>query len=251
MRVTGRRGLVGALGEEGGGGRTVKDGAVALTVAAQPESGRARCEVGSGAIGVFRGKWWEVFVGVGALEGGLDGGRVELEEGGERLLRGLFVEGVAVHGGGRLASRRSGGWASLSRCGVTLFCLSLSGRGLGGSELLSWRIGAVESVVSTNEALRIALGTLEEAPGRAGTGWLSCRQPGSPHFRVAVSWRCEGLWNLEKRVLATTQVTKPTSLEAPEYISIIHVFPWSQRDATNQGQKCLPYVSATCRRTNH
>lgn len=100
MRVTAEKRVSWCLGGGGGeGGRTVKDGAVALAVTAQPESGRARREVGLRAIGVFRGKWWEVFVGVGALEGGLDGGRVELEEGGERLLRGLFVEGVAVHGG--------------------------------------------------------------------------------------------------------------------------------------------------------
>lgn len=72
---------------------------------------------------------------------------------------------------GRLSSRKSGGWASLSRCGVTLFCLSLSGRGLRGSELLSWRIGAVESVVSTNEASRIALEPWKKplaGPGQGG-----------------------------------------------------------------------------------
>jgi hypothetical protein len=99
MRVTGEKRVSWRSGARGGGGgRTVKDCAAALAVAAEPESGRARCEVGPGAIGVFRREWWKVFVGVGALEGGLDGGRVELEERGERLLGGLFVEGVAVHG---------------------------------------------------------------------------------------------------------------------------------------------------------
>ena len=89
--VSGERGCA------GGRGRTVEDGPAALAVPAETEASRAGCEERSGAI-VVGGQWWEVFVGVGALEGGFDRGRVKLEEGGERLLRGLFAEGVPVHG---------------------------------------------------------------------------------------------------------------------------------------------------------
>ena len=46
---------------------------------------------------------------------------------------------------------------SLSRCGVTLFCLSLSEGAAEARNILVRRIGAVEPLGSANEASRIAL----------------------------------------------------------------------------------------------
>lgn len=102
-----------------------------------------------------------------------------------------------------------------------LFCLSLSGKGLGGSELLSWRIGAVESLVSTNEASRIALEPWKKPLAGPGQGGFAAGNRGSHISGSTTSWR--GTLESGEARSCNHPSSQVNILQTPAHISIIHV----------------------------